>query len=534
MPLKSKAGRRHYNREYQRDYRRRQRDAKQPATVEPIAPDVDPIDALARWSQETLIVPPGHVKAGEPLILPDYLLDFLRDAWTVKEAALVIARKNAKSAGCAVLCLGLLCGPLRQPGLRIGVASISKEKAGELRAQVEAIAEASGLDDLTFFKSPQPGRIVSSSGALELLASETGGHASGFDLVLCDELGLFRESERAFVASLRSSVSAKDGRFVALSVFGSSPFIPEIVARRDDPDVAVHLHQSDKDARLDDETQWYKSNPGLGTIKSLDYMRRESKRVLATPSDQGLFRAFDLNCPQDPAREMICSIDDFKHCIGGDAERDGFVVCSWDCGGSDSMTTFCALWPWSNRCEIFGAFPATPTLQERGSHDAVGMLYQNLFDVGELEVFEGRITPVAVFLERCFERLAGETILLVGCDRYRKAEAQTALTQAGLDDLPVMWRGQGAAGTADGSHDVRSFQRLVLQHKLRVVKGAALLSHAIEVSSIRRDASGNPALSKGKERGRIDALQACVIACGLGELVKAQGKPTPLRFVVAG
>ena len=73
-----------------------------------------------------------------------------------------------------------------------------------------------------------------------------------------------------------------------------------------------------------------------------------------------------------------------------------------------------------------------------------------------------------------------------------------------------------------------------LQHKLRVVKGAALLSHAIEVSSIRRDASGNPALSKGKERGRIDALQAAVISAGLSEIVSAQGKPQPLRFAVVG
>ena len=533
MPLKSKAGRRHYNRGYMQNYRQRQRDANQPAPPEIETPE-NPIDALARWSEETLIVPEGHAKAGEAMALPSFIVDFLTDALNSKEALLCMGRKNAKSAGVAVLCLGLLVGPLRQHGLRIGVASISKSKANELRAQVEDIAKASGLSDLTFYRSPAPGRIVSSTGTLDLLASETGGHASGFDLVVCDELGLFKESERAFVASLRSSTSAKNGRFLALSIYGSAPFVPEMIARRDDPSVAIHLFQASKDARLDCEAEWYKSNPGLGTIKSLDYMRRESKRVLATPSDQGLFRAFDLNCPQDPAREMICGIDDFKQCVGGDAERDGVCVASWDCGGSDSMTTFCVMWPWSFRCEIYGSFPATPTLQERGQADAVGDLYQRLFDQGELEVFEGRITPVAVFLERCFERLAGEHILLVGCDRYRKAEAQTALTQAGLDDLPVMWRGQGAASGADGSHDCRAFSRLILQHKLRVVKGAALLSHAIEVSSIRRDASGNPALSKGKERGRIDALQAAVIAAGLSEIVSAQGKPQPLRFAVVG
>ncbi len=531
MPLKSKAGRRHYNRDYMKGYRRRQRDAKQPAKPEIETPE-NPIDALARWSESTLRVPPGHPKAGEAMTLPPYIVDFLRDAWNVKEAALVIARKNAKSAGCAVLCLGLLCGPLRQAGLRIGVASISKEKAGELRAQVESISVASGLDDVTFFKSPAPGRIVSSTGTLDLLASETGGHASGFDLVLCDELGLFRESERAFVASLRSSVSAKDGRFVALSVFGSSPFIPEIVARRDDPDVAVHLYQSDKAARLGDETEWYKSNPGLGTIKSLDYMRRESKRVLATPSDQGLFRAFDLNCPQDPSREMICSTLDFQACLG-DAPRDGTCVVGFDAGGSSSMTALVVLWPWSQRVEIFAAFGDDPDLLTRGQADGVGALYQHLFDAGELSVYQGKVTPVALFLRDCFARLEGETVLAVGADRFRRAEVETALALAGLD-LNMQWRGTGAHRVADGSHDCRAFQRAVLKHKLRVVRGAGLLAHAISESSVRYDLAGNPALSKARDKGRIDCLQSCIIAAGLGELAEAQGKPQPLRFAVVG
>ena len=444
--ISEQRARRAYQAQYMKTYRSKKKAEEQPVLGAQAQHD-DPISALCEWASKTLIVPAGHPAEGTAMTQPPFIESFLRKAWPVKEAALIIARKNGKSSGCAVVALGLLLGPLRRMGFRIGVASLSKAKANELMAQVEGIAKASGLDDqLTFYRSPQPGKIVSSTGTLELLSSETGGHASGFDLVLCDELGLFKESERAFVASLRSSVSAKDGRFWALSIYGPGPFVPEILARRDDPDVVIHCYQGEPGAAIDDEKAWFASNPGLGTIKSLDYMRRESKRVMLTPSDQGLFRAFDLNCPQDPAREMICGIDDFKQCVGGDAERDGFVVCSWDCGGSDSMTTFCALWPWTHRCEIYGAFPATPTLQERGSHDAVGMLYQNLFDASELEVFEGRITPVAVFLERCFERLAGENILLVGCDRYRKAEAQTALTQVGLDDLPVMWRGARCGG----------------------------------------------------------------------------------------
>ena len=122
--------------------------------------------------------------------------------------------KNAKSAVCAILALGHLCGPLRTPGWRGSIASITKEKAAELRNQVAQIAEASGLD-VTIRRSPYPGAIISATGMLETLSADRGaGHASGFDLVIVDETGLMPERSRELLAGLRSSVSAKGGRIV--------------------------------------------------------------------------------------------------------------------------------------------------------------------------------------------------------------------------------------------------------------------------------------------------------------------------------
>ena len=66
-------------------------------------------------------------------------------------------------------------------------------------------------------------------------------------------------------------------------------------------------------------------------------------------------------------------------------------------------------------------------------------------------------------------------MVLVGADRYRKAEAEDALTLAGVQ-WEVEWRGQGASATADGSHDIRAFQRLVLGGKLGVVESWLLRS----------------------------------------------------------
>ena len=160
--------------------------------------------------------------------------------------------------------LAHLAGPLRQPGFRAGVASISKEKAAELKKQMQAISEASGLTGLRFLRSPAPGRVESDDGAVDILSSDsTSGAAAGFDLACFDELGLTRPRDRELVNSLRSSVSARNGRFLSLSVRGTSPFIPAILARRGDPALAIHEYVAPDDCAIDDPLAWASANPGI-------------------------------------------------------------------------------------------------------------------------------------------------------------------------------------------------------------------------------------------------------------------------------
>ena len=192
MPYKDAVATRLAARERQRRYRERQRAAKSkaPVLVLPGPAPADPVGELARWAAATLVVPPGHPLAGQAMALPGFAEDFLRAGWSAHESALCVARKNSKSACCAILALGHLVGPLRTSGWRGAIASVSKEKAAELRNQVAAIAEESGLD-VRVRRAPYPGRIESATGSLEVLSADrTAGHASGFDLVIVDETGL--------------------------------------------------------------------------------------------------------------------------------------------------------------------------------------------------------------------------------------------------------------------------------------------------------------------------------------------------------
>lgn len=497
--------------------------------------DGDAAEQLAAWSRRTLIVPPGHPTSGQPMELPQFGVDFIRDALAHRESLLCMARKNAKSAIIAVLLLGFLDGPVKRKGWRAGVASVNKEKAGELKTQMEQIAIASGLirgvpeDRIRFMRSPAPGRVISryTGGTVDILsADKSSGHASGFDLAIVDELGLLGENDRPLVNGLRSSVSARDGRFLSLSIRGDAPFTQEMIDRKDAPSVAVHLYSAPEDCELDDRSAWYAANPGLGSIKSLSYMEDESLRVLAVPPDQSSFRAFDLNQPLDPSREMICSVNQWSRCVvAEDALPDpvGPVVVGLDLGGSASMTAGVLWWTRTGRVECYGAFPDIPNLRIRGQADGVGERYLQMEDAGELVTYPGEVTPVEEFLGFIVSKARGCPITFLGADRYRKAEAMKALRLAKVY-TNVVWRGQGASPTADGSADVRAFQRSVLNRTFRV-RRSLLMESAISESAIARDKLGNPALDKSRARGRIDVLSAGVIAAGIASRLPQEDMP---------
>ena len=424
MPYKDPNAARMANRERQRRYRERQRAKRDKAVVVVTAPvPDDPIGALAQWSREALRVPPGHPLAGQPLCLPAYGEEFLRDALTARESLLCLGRKNAKSAIVAVFLLARLVGPLRILGWRGGVVSVNREKAGELKRQMQEIAEASGLDGLKFLRSPAPGRVESETGTLDILSADrSAGHASGFDEAIVDELGLLTERDRELVNGMRSSTSARDGRFIALSIHGDAPFTTEMIERRADPGCAVHLYQPAEDCALDDEAAWHAANPGIACgIKSLSYMRDEARRVLSTPTDQASFRAFDLNQPQDPTREMLCSPQDLKACFVDDLPaRAGQAVVGLDMGEATSASAAVAIWPATGRVETWMAFGDVPDLVARGKRD--GARYDLMAERGELRTYPGVVTPVASFLGSVAGELAGSRVHRLAADGYKDKE----------------------------------------------------------------------------------------------------------------
>ena len=386
----------------------------------------------------------------------------------------------------------------------------------ELWRLMQEVCDANDLP-VVFRRTPQPGICKGADDTrVDFLAADRAtGHGSGSDIAVIDEAGLLVPKQRDLWNAMMSSVSGRDGKLIAISIKGDSPMFREMESRKHLRATHWTEYAANPKLALDDPVAWEQANPGLADgIKSLNYMRDMAERALASPNDQSAFNAFDLNLPQEPSRELILSVSDWQKCVVHKLPpREGKCMLGIDLGGSSSMTCAAAYWPDTKRFEVWGAFPGTPDLRARGESDGVAGLYLRMQDRQELTVYPGRVTDLPLFFDDIASRLAGETVL-VAMDRYRRAEAIMAMELAGLA-WPVVWRGMGHSHTADGTADVRAFQKLCLGGKVKSLR-SLMLESAIMSSSLARDAAGNPKLDRSKDRSRIDALQASVLALGLG------------------
>ena len=477
----------------------------------------NPADVLANWCTQRLRVPDGPLM-GKPFRIDPWQLEFLRGALApeIREAGLSVARKNGKSGLIAALILGFLVGPLNKPQWRAAVASLTGELASELFRAVQLTAEVSMIAEIDVRKTPRPGRIFGKLGSrIDFLnADRASGHARGGDMSIIDECGLLQERHRGLYNAMFSSLSGRNGRLIAISIRGDSPMFNELAARENEPTVFWQEHCAPEDCELDDIEAWHLANPGLASgIKSMAYMKDASRKAILAPADQAEFKAHDLNHPQDPSRELIVTLAQWKKCVVDELPpRRGPCYIGIDLGGSVSMTAASVYWPVTGRLEVQGAFPDTPNLKKRGEADAVGNRYLQMEVRGELRTYPGLVTPVNEFLSDLLRGLRGQRIAAIVADRYRKAEVLSLLQEAGITK-PVSWHSMDWQGS---SECIRRFQKAIIK-RIVAVEESLIMPSAISDSSLATDANGNHKLDKSRSRGRIDALQSAVLAVAEGE-----------------
>jgi len=524
MPYKSENIRRLHSRDYQRTKAKKRKADKEKAEKEALnsigeavgADIAIQIRSIAQWCS-SLRCPPGHPREGKPMDLPDYLIRFFEGALRNKESLLCISRKNSKSTGLALLCLCFLCGPLRTRGFRSAVVSLNLEKSREFLRLADRLSSCNNLPLKTFRSVPGRLRNEIIDAELECLSSDkNAGAAGGYDHCYLDELGLFDERSRSLVRSMYSSVVARSGRVISLSIRGDNQSLEEIIQRKDQPDTYVQIHSADERASILDEDAIRKANPGIDAgILKLEDILFHARSASVTPSDQVYFRSHHLNLKQKPDHEVLCSVSDWVSCeVDHLPELQHPVFIGVDLGGVSSMSCVSVYEPFTSSLRVWGAFPSVPSIEDRQQADGCGDLYERMIQEGSLILCgNSRVVDYSQFIEWVFTtHVPSVDIKAVVFDRYRLNELNDALDRIGVHCHRIA-RGTGASAKADGSFDVRSFQSKIFKKELRVER-LKMWHNSLRWALLRTDSMGNPSIDKSARKGRIDAVAAAVLAVG--------------------
>ncbi|WP_425154861.1 terminase large subunit domain-containing protein [Candidatus Palauibacter sp.] len=464
-------------------------------------------------------------RAGERFEVLPFQRRFVRGLVANAEAGLSVGRGCGKTTLAAALAACATAGPL-----------------AAVRAQTIIVASSLGQARIAFNharwflrpileRDPKRWRVIEHSHECRIEDRRTGtnlralgsdprrAHGLAPKLVIADEPAQWpvNHGQRMHAALVTALGKHEAAKFIAI---GTRPEDERHWFARmlgGGPGVYAQVHAAPEDADDFLLRSIRRANPSLDHMPALRaaLVRERDKAREFGGADLAMWRALRLNkgTPEVGECEVIVTVDNWQACVFAvPPPREGPVVIGFDLGGSASMSAFGAYWPRTGRLEVRGAFPADPGLAARGAEDGVGDRYVRMAERGEILTYPGKVTPPGRFLTDMAATLVGQDVIGAVADRYRKTEAEQALGEADIR-WPIEWRATGAG--KDGSADIRAFQAEVLEAHLRTAP-SLLMDSAIAECKIGRDTNGNPRLDKSRRRGRIDALQAVVLAVGLG------------------
>ena len=534
---------------YQREYMRRRRAAKKGnvLTVSPVRP-VRPAkrerperpassDLASRIISDlkALKITEGRYRGEYFEVLP-WQKNFVEGLALNTTAALTVARGNGKTTLVSGIAISALKGALSRPrGEIVLVASSLKQARIAFRHVLFFMPEVR--------KQRKKWRVIDNSHQAEIENRKTGvvlkaigsdpdkAHGLAPSLVLADEPAKWLGGGREMYAALETAGGKQvDDKLIAIGTRPKSEdhWFSELLLGGES--VYTQIHAADKNDPDFAESTIRQANPSYDHFPDLvKKLWIEAEKAKKGGNNLAMYRALRLNLgtPEIAEQEMLIAAEDWKAITSDNPPpRQGPVAVGVDLGGGSSMTAVAFYWPETGRLEVGGCFPARPDLEERGKLDYVGRRYLKMFEVGELRVYPGRATNNKRFLTEMSELIEGQELLGVAADRYKALDLEQAIENASLG-WKVDWRVVGRG--AHGSEDVRAFQAEVLEGHMGVAP-SLLMESAISESILHRDTNRNPALNKKRSKGRNDALQAALLAVGMGRRWRL---PTPKKGTLA-
>ncbi len=483
---------------------------------------------------ESLPVTAGLL-AGTTMKLLPFQKDFLRKVYRtdrkgrriVRQAVLSIPRKGGKSSLAAGLLLCHLLGPEAEQRGQLYSAALDQSQASLVLAEMIAIIEATPwmLERVNIKRQVKEIHDLQNGSLFKALSAKVGskmGLSASF--VVYDEYG--QSASRELYDALYTSMGArKEPLMLTISTQAANDSMPlsKLIdygkkvesGEIKDKTFAMTLLAAPDDADIYDPKVWRACNPALGKFLSLDDFKAQAEMVRNSPSLEPAFRNLRLNmrCSQQAAfvPERL-----WKACSGFVPDEDLVGPCygGLDLSGSLDLTAFAVWWPVCGAVRVWCWLPEVG-LQERQHED--GAPYVEWAKTGDLLTTSGKTIDRRAVAKTVADVCQKYRVAAVAYDRYRFKELERVLADdLGIDataDLHCVPWGQGFRDMAPA---VDAFEAALAGEKIRH-GGQGVLTMCAANAVVAMDPAGNRKLEKAKSRGRIDALQALCMACGLAE-----------------
>ena len=317
-----------------------------------------------RAGRKLAALPKSYALSAMPGILP-FQREWLSKAFAadIDLAALSAARGSGKStlAGWVAACAVAPQGSLHEPGGAVLIVAPTTSQGREVLLAAQHFLE--GVPDLRWRDSASGVgvRHLPTASECRILAASSksllgyGAHAA---VIVFDEVAAAGAKGRAVFDAMLTSLGKRPGqRLIALgtrSPSGPSDWWPKwLSATAGQPRTHIEVLEGNAE-NWRDPAHAVLANPLAAGEPLASVLGRERAEAAVDPAALARFRAYRLNHASDPAAARVFSASELMTvCARPAPPREGQPFVSVDTGGLLSWSSGCAIWPDSNRIELW-------------------------------------------------------------------------------------------------------------------------------------------------------------------------------------
>lgn len=282
------------------------------------------------------------------------------------------------------------------------------------------------------------------------------------------------------------------------------------------------IYEADKNCDLLDETQWFKSNPALGTFRKYDDLRNLALKAKKLKTRERGFRRLYLNQHVSLAGESAINMDLWTACLADVNYDDLKGLPNWaglDMSSVNDITAFVQVF-YDEDIGKYIIYPHlfTPedTIDDRRERDNVR--YDIFVQENHLKTLRGTDINFQELSEYIDITNNSHPISEIGYDRWGAIGVSSALKEK----YTVIMMGQGMATMAPA---IKDFENLLINNKLIIANNKVMTWMARNTVFSKNGTT----YDKAKSKNKIDGIIAMLMALSRA-VANVNDKPVDLTF----